>query len=118
MNYSWREESKKNYGSTDQNEVTDERIKTGAIMRIASESIDADWQVIEPPPKEYDFAEAYQMMKAGKWMQSHLGYQRRFYEGIWQIRSKWGVVSHIPHAINACEIEDKWIEVQPSACRS
>lgn len=84
---------------------------------------DCDWEVVPPePPKEYDFGEAYKMMKAGRWMRP-LGYKqvRRWAEGP-GIIGRWQAFwefdgSRIENldgiAFTPCEIEWKWAEHEP-----
>jgi len=75
--------------------------------------LDDNWEVETPPPKEYTFAEAYQMMKAGKWMESATGYQRMHCNGIWCVANVDVSIGLRPHNFSSYEIDSKWIEVQP-----
>lgn len=87
---------------------------TKANVPVSDYNLDYDWQVIEPPPKEYDFAEAYQMMKAGKWMKPLGTYECRAYvDGYWRIKNIGCDVDFMSDRIPVNHIEAKWIEVQP-----
>ena len=71
--------------------------------------LDADWQVIEPPPKEYDFAEAYQMMKAGRWMKPVYSACPRTYQDKTWWRRAMGEM-RIDNNLPLGYIDSKWVE--------
>lgn len=81
---------------------------------LSKYNLDEDWQVIEPPPKEYDFTEAYRMMKEGKWMRpvgNTLEHACR--SGEWRCRSSSNYYATCNPYLHWKHIESKWIEVNP-----
>lgn len=84
---------------------------TDTVM-VYEHNIASDWQVIEPPPKEYDFAEAYRMMKDGKWMKPvDSACKRTYQDKAWWVKviGELRLDDNLPLSY----IESKWIEVLP-----
>lgn len=91
---------------------------TKDYVLLFDHNLDADWQVIEPPPKQYTFAEAYEMMKDGKWMRMVSGINQafRYHNSVGWVWCKdiatnsmgLGFVTFSPDMIDA-----KWEEVNP-----
>lgn len=79
-------------------------------VMISNVNLDADWEVVEPPPKEYSFAEAFQLMKQGKRMMPSGGGFAYYFDGAdWKVD---GNVFKTP-TFYPSDIDSKWIEVQP-----
>lgn len=69
--------------------------------------------VIPKPPKKYSFAEAYQMMRQGKWMlpeNSTVPYRWSQCYACWQIKNKDNTATQISSLPFLC-IESQWEEV-------
>jgi len=83
-------------------------------VMFSNVNLDADWEVVEPPPKEYDFGEAYQMMKAGKWMRP-VGntLEHACLSGEWRCRNSSSHCTSCNPYLCWKHIDSKWIEVNP-----
>lgn len=76
--------------------------------------IDADWQVIEPPPKLYTFAEAYEMMKAGKWMiATSTKVMYTMANGVIEYKYSDSQIIHSSAYISIDSINSQWQEANP-----
>ena len=89
---------------------------TGAFVLIDGVKIDADWQVIEPPP-EYSFAEAFAMMKQGKWMKPNGSMDCRTQadgqpHGKWLVRQVGCLAAYQFDCFPVAFIESKWTEAK------
>lgn len=105
----------KHVNSVDEARWINDRLvwQCGDTVLVYSHNLDADWQVIEPPPKQYTFAEAYEMMKEGKWMKVVGGVDCRTHIGCWLIKQVGCLVTYKFDRIPIQEIESKWEEVNP-----
>lgn len=109
----------KHVNSVDEARWINDRLvwQCGDTVLVYSHNLDADWQVIEPPPKQYTFAEAYEMMKAGKWMKvSCISQAYRYHNSAGWVWCKdiatnsmgLDFITFSPYMI-----ESKWEEVNP-----
>lgn len=91
-------------------------------------TIDGEWFIVQPPPKSYTFAEAYAMMKAGKWMfrvkRPECAF--RLMNGKWYRKrhsdiAKWNVTEELVNTFETSssilfsseDIESQWQEANP-----
>ena len=83
-------------------------------VMVSNVNLDADWEVVEPPPKEYDFTEAYRMMKEGKWMRP-VGntLEHACLSGEWRCRNSSSHCTSCNPYLCWKHIDSKWIEVNP-----
>lgn len=75
-----------------------EGTRTIGMPNIRGAYLNAGWEVVEPPPKEYEFMEAFKMLQEGKCMMCLSNKVTR---------------RELPVAFYSNEILSKWIEVQP-----
>ncbi len=88
----------------------------GDRIALVPGHLDADWRVIEPPP-EYSFAEAYQMMKQGKWMKPNGSMDCRTQadgqpHGKWLVRQVGCLATYQFDCFPVAFIESKWTEAK------
>lgn len=91
-------------------------------VEIHQQYLDGNWSVVEGPPKLYSFAEAYKMMKAGKWMipvnlanSTSWGWATRMRSnGQWEWRKDGtGITRHRDGSFCQEQIDSQWQEANP-----
>lgn len=87
----------------------------GRSFVVEARDLDADWQVVEPPPKEYSFMEAFAMMEQGKWMRpvTKMGWTQRVKDCHIEFKDDGGMADKNTGAgFLIREIKSKWIEAK------
>lgn len=86
----------------------------GQRVPILDIYLDANCEIVPVPPKEYSFAEAYKMMKAGKWMKradNQQNFGNRSVGGMWYCSGS-PIIGVSGLSFTSSDYEARWIEVK------
>lgn len=85
---------------------------SGEVL-ISWDVLGGEWEIVPTPPRQYDFAEAYKMMKGGKWMKlGETGTPQRFKDDYLIVFMSQLAYVYDEPCFSAKDIDGKWIEVQ------